>query len=59
MFDSSALGAMNVSRANMPPAPIEGSCAASPIATSFAPVYSTTSVSRLRRSVSAIPASSK
>ena len=30
----------------MPPAPIEGSCAASPIATSFDPVCSTTSVSR-------------
>ena len=35
MFESSALGAMSASRSNMPPAPIEGSCAASPIATSF------------------------
>ena len=43
----------------MPPAPIEGSCAPSPIATSFAPLRSTTSVSRSSRSVSAIPASSK
>ena len=37
MFDSSALGAIRASRSNMPPAPIEGSCAASPIATSFDP----------------------
>jgi hypothetical protein len=39
-FESRALRARYTSRSNMPPAPIDGSCAPSPIATSFDPCAS-------------------